>query len=104
MDEAQNTWALVAGIDEYDHPSLRRLTGAAADAVAAVHWLRSLGVPDGQILLHAAPSAATRPALDGLGLTYAPAREPDLWDSIDKLRGAQGGTRLFVFLSGHGLY
>jgi hypothetical protein len=104
MNEAGSTWALVAGIDEYDHPSLRRLTGAAADAVAAVGWLRSLGVPDGQILLHAAPSAATRPALDALGLPYGPAREPDLWDSIDKLRGVTGGTRLFVFLSGHGLY
>jgi len=39
-----------------------------------------------------------------LGLPYAPAREPDLWSSIEKLGDVKTGTRLFVFLSGHGLY
>jgi hypothetical protein len=104
MNEAKTTWALVVGIDEYDLPGLRRLTGAAADAAAAARWLRSLGVPDAQILLHAAPAAANVEALAELGLPYHAAREPDLWRSIAALRKVTGGTRLFVFLSGHGLY
>ncbi len=104
MNEAKTTWALVVGIDEYDSPKLGRLKGAVADAVAAVAWLRSLGVPDQQILLHAAPSEASKPPLDALGLAYGTAREPEIWDSIAKLLDVTGGTRLFVFFSGHGLY
>ncbi len=104
MNEAKTTWALVVGIDLYDSPELPRLAGAAADAVAAVLWLRRLGVPDGQIFLHAAPSAATLPALTALELPWAAAKEPDIWSSIARLRKVTGGTRLFVFLSGHGLY
>jgi len=104
MNEATTTWALVVGIYEYDLPALRRLTGAAADAAAAVGWLRSLGVPDAQILLHAAPSLANAKLLADLALPYKPARQPDIWSSVSVLRKVTGGTRLFVFLSGHGLY
>ncbi|HSC21218.1 MAG TPA: hypothetical protein VLC07_05780, partial [Solirubrobacterales bacterium] len=92
MNEAATTWALVVGIDEYDLPALRRLTGAAADAAAAVRWLRSLGVPDPQILLHAAPSEANGRLLADLGLPYKPARQPDIWSSVSLLRRVTGGT------------
>lgn len=104
MKEALTTWALVAGIDVYDEPAVPHLSGAVADAVAAVQWLRRLGVPDGQILLHASPSATSRPSLEALGLAWQPATEPELWKSVARLRKVTGGTRLFVFLSGHGLY
>jgi hypothetical protein len=103
-DEANTTWALVVGIDCYDDPSLKSLDGAVADAVDAVGWLRALRVPDEQILLHAAPSQTSKRALDDLGLAYGPAREPDIWGSVHRLTQVTGGTRLFVFLSGHGLY
>jgi hypothetical protein len=104
MKEALTTWALVAGIDVYDEPAVPHLAGAVADAVAAVQWLRRLGVPDGQILLHASPSETSRLPLDALGLAWQPATEPELWKSVARLRKVTGGTRLFVFLSGHGLY
>ena len=104
MNEAKTTWALVVGIDQYDDPSLRPLKGAVADAVAAAGWLRKLGVADERIFLHASPSGASRPALDGLGLPYKPADEASIWGSVAKLRKVKDGTRLFVFLSGHGLY
>jgi hypothetical protein len=103
MNEAQTTWALVVGIDKYDAPAVRELHGAVADAIVAVGWLRRLGVPDDQIRLHAAASATSGAALRQLGLTPKPARNPDIWSSVSELR-KQAGTRLFVFLFGHGLY
>lgn len=104
-DDAPTTWALVIGIDRYDKPEeMPSLTGAAADAVAAVQWLRRLGVPADQILLHAAPSDATKPALDALGVPYSPARSVQVFESIAKLDAVKTGTRLYVFLSGHGLF
>jgi hypothetical protein len=104
-DDAPTTWALVIGIDQYDNQGeMPPLTGAAADAVAAVQWLRQLGVPAEQILLHAAPSHATKPALDALGVPYGPARANKVFESIAKLDAVKTGTRLYVFLSGHGLY
>jgi hypothetical protein len=101
VKDAATTWALVVGIDEYD--TVPHLTGAAADAVAAVDWLRRLGVPDPQILLHAAPCPATKPALDALGMLYGGCTEPEIWTSFEKLWD-NSGSRLFVFLSGHGFY
>ena len=104
-DDAPTTWALVIGIDQYDNPDeMPPLTGAAADAVAAVQWLRQLGVPAEQILLHAAPSEATKPALDAVGVPYRPARAGVVFESIARLDAVKTGTRLFIFLSGHGLY
>lgn len=108
MNEAGATWALVVGIDKYDYPRLRQLEGAVGDAIAAVRWLRALGVPAEQILLHASPTAASEQPLKDL-LTeigrpsYLAATEPAIWASINQLRDTSG-SRLFVFLAGHGLY
>jgi len=103
MKDAAGTWALVVGIDAYEH--FRPLHGAAADAVRAVRWLRALGVPDGQILLNAAPSAATKPEVDDLGLPVRGTTLAAVTESFDALLANEaGGARLFVFLSGHGLY
>lgn len=104
MNEAAATWALVVGIDEYDKPELRRLQGAVADAVAAVGWLRRLGVPAQQILLHLAPKEADHHRLAGLGVPFEAARKADLVRSVNRLRRVRGGARLFIFLCGHGLY
>lgn len=101
MREAATTWALVVGIDAYD--AFPPLQGAARDAAATVRWLRRLGVPDEQVLLHAAPCDAARPDLDALGRTWLGCTEPEIWGSFDRLWQEQG-SRLFVFLSGHGFY
>lgn len=92
---------MVVGIDTYDH--VKELTGAARDAAAVVHWLRRLGVPDQQILLHAAPGQAAKAEIDELGLTCAGCTEPEIWPSFETLMDNQG-ARLFVFLSGHGFF
>ena len=60
MNEARTTWALVVGIDVYADPAIPVLQGAVADALAACRWLRRLGVPDEQVLLHASPSDGVR--------------------------------------------
>lgn len=105
MNEAATTWALVVGLDVYDAPDKSpSLTGAVRDAIEAVKWLRSLGVPDAQILLHASPCAAVQAELDGLGLSYQSGRLLDVNLSMQQLAGVPDGTRLFVFLMGHGLY
>jgi hypothetical protein len=109
MHEAPTTWALAVGINQYDDPNTcKPLAGAVADAVSAVAWLRRLGVPSKQIFLHASPSTpASLAALAGIDVPWKPAYEADIWRSVVALRqaGENGlGTRLFVFLSGHGLY
>lgn len=101
MRGADRTWALVVGIDAYDH--VKTLTGAARDAVDVVAWLRRLGVPDDQVLLHAAPAPATQKAVAGLGITVNGCREPDLWQSFARLSEVSG-SKLLVFLMGHGLF
>lgn len=114
MNEAKHTWALVVGIDRYDLADLPPLDGAVADAVEAVKWLRRLGVEDRRILVHASPSSRSRRKLEALGLKrpdafrrrkpYLPATEEAIWSSVNALSGVPDGKRLFVFLSGHGLY
>lgn len=104
MNEASTTWALVVGIDQYDDPAIRPLRGPVADAVAAVKWLRKLGVGDERIFLHASPSKDSQLVLDSLQLAYKPADETSIWGSVTSLRKVKDGTRLFIFLSGHGLY
>ncbi|HZF12051.1 MAG TPA: hypothetical protein VFE33_24965 [Thermoanaerobaculia bacterium] len=104
MNGAPTTWALVVGIDVYDSPDVPPLEGAVADALTAYRWLRRLGVPDGQILLHASPSPAIRAQLEAVRPGCRPARSPDIDDSIVRLEDVVGGTRLFVFLCGHGLF
>src|SRR4051812_32529808 len=104
MTDAETTWALVVGIDKYRGETIRELKGASRDAQASVRWLRELGVPDEQILLHAcAVSDDNKAELTKLGHSVLEASEPAIWDSIAKLWG-QKGTCLFVFLSGHGLF
>jgi Caspase domain len=101
VKDAASTWAVVIGIDTYDN--FRHLKGAAADSVATVTWLRRLGVPDAQIMVHAAPSAASRESVEGLGLPIGGCAAPEIWTSFERLRKNRG-ERLFVFLAGHGLY
>ena len=73
-----------------------------------MRWLLALGVPAEQILLHASPTEASEQPLKDL-LTemqrpsYLAATEPAIWASVDQLRNGSG-SRLFVFLAGHGLY
>ncbi len=103
MKDAARTWALVVGIDVYDDPKIQQLAGAARDAVATVRWLRDLGVPDAQILLHARPCADARPEVDALGIPYRGCSEPEIWRSFAALRELSE-ERLFVVLAGHGLF
>ena len=99
--EGETTWALVVGIDKYDDDEIPVLTGAVADAVAATRWLQRLGVPQSQILLHAAPSEKSAGRLAAVQC-WKPCRAGDIWESLGMLRGKKG-SRLFVFLFGHGL-
>jgi hypothetical protein len=99
---ADSTWAVVVGIDVYNHVK-PALAGAVHDAVAVVGWLRQLGVEDDRILLHASPSPTSKPDLDRLSLEYRGCTENEIWESFSTL-GAQQGSRMFVFLHGHGFY
>lgn len=102
MIGAETTWALVIGIDNYDS-ILPPLTGATRDAAMSVKWLRALGVPDNQILLHAAPSGVGKEEINALGLPFRGCSDPEIWKSFEKLM-TSSGSRLFVFLAGHGLW
>lgn len=101
----EESWALVVGIDAYDDPRIKDLSGAVVDACESVNWLRKAGVPDDHILLHAQPTEASRPLLEslGAGLPWHDATARGISDSIARLR-RMSGSNLFVFLSGHGIY
>lgn len=101
--DAESTWALIIGIDTYDSNAIRDLAGASLDAVAVVEWLRKIGVADDHIILHAAPKPASHPAVTALGLPVQGCTEPDIWGSFKALDKTQG-SKLFVFMMGHGLY
>jgi len=102
VNDAATTWALVVGIDSYADPNVKDLEGAVADAVAFVDWLRRLGVPETQILLHASPTKRSRRLLKGRSAVEASA--PAIDASIVRLESIGGGSRLLVYLAGHGLY
>ncbi|MCX4986516.1 caspase family protein [Streptomyces sp. NBC_00572] len=101
----EDSWALVVGIDAYDHPDINDLGGAVQDACQSVEWLRKAGVPDQRILLHAQPTETSRPLLTSLDpvVPWENATEADITKSLEKLREVHG-SHLFVFLSGHGIY
>lgn len=101
MKDADTTWALVVGIDVYDN--VKGLKGPVRDAISVVEWLRNLGITDEHILLHAAPCPETQQPLTNLGLAYQGCTEPEIWISLSKLLN-NNGSRLLVFLLGHGYY
>ena len=105
MADPTKSWALVVGIDQYSDAIVPPLDGAAADALAAVEWLRGIGLPDDQILLHTVASAATAPAITALNLPLAKADAT--FDGIDAslvTLSLNSGDRLYVFLAGHAVY
>src|SRR5512144_3114631 len=105
MPDPTKSWALVVGIDQYNDAIVPPLDGAVADAVAAVQWLRGIGVPDAQILLHAVPRGPSVAAVAALNLPKA--SNDASFDAIDASLATLGdntGERLFVFLAGHAVY
>ena len=101
MKDADTTWALVVGIDVYDH--VKQLKGPVRDAIAVVGWLRQLGVTDDRILLHASPCPESRDLLKDLGIAHRGCTQSEIWQSLSTLLN-NSGSRLFVFLLGHGYY
>ena len=106
MTNPNDTWALVVGIDEYDHPDqLRPLTGAVADAAAAVAWLRGLGVPGEQIRLHVSPSPQSLPAVEALDVAVTgDATFAAITRTLGEFHRHPGGDRLVVLLAGHAVF
>jgi hypothetical protein len=96
-----NASALVIGIDKYDLGEIPVLSGCVLDAFNATNWLLKLGVPAERIYLHVAKST-TSPANDP-GVTVRAADLDSIIRSINALAAGQG-DKLFVFMSGHGLY
>jgi hypothetical protein len=103
MSEGATSAALVVGIDRYDigPTGLRPLSGAVADAAAAVAWLQALDVPNERIFLHASPVDA--PAAVATGVAVRAAREQDVWGSAYRI-SRLSGSRLFIFLFGHAVF
>ena len=103
MNEATTTWALVVGFDRYTDPSLR-LDGPAFLAVEFVRWLRDLTVPADHILFHACEDSDGLGELPDTGVVRNAATFGAVDDSLAALlqKDAEVGTRLFVYLAGHG--
>jgi hypothetical protein len=92
-----NASALVVGIDKYT--DVPQLSGAVTNAVEVVNWLATIGVPAARTRLHVDPTPA---GLDPALILAAPTRQA-IKDSLFNIAN-ESGDRLFVFLTGHGLY
>lgn len=93
--------AIVVGINEY-HDPVPRLTGSVADAEQVAHWLVSIGVPPGRIVLHIGGSREAPPT--GV-IVIEDASRDAIWRTFYDLQNRQAtGEILFVFMAGHGYY
>jgi hypothetical protein len=69
-----------------------------------VRWLRAIGADDSCVFLHVSPTPSSKVAVDQLAFPFVrDAKYDSIWGSINEL-SARSGTKLFVILSGHGLY
>jgi hypothetical protein len=99
---ADSTWAIVVGIDAYAG-GFRTLEGASLDAVYFYKWLNKLNVPDNNIRFHAEAIPGNQVAVDNLKLPVRACTLEGIAQSLLWLQEHQG-SRLFVFLAGHGLH
>lgn len=97
----RDAFALVVGIDQYELDGIPTLPHCVDDALAALTWLRTIGVPDDRVLLHLSPSEGR--TIDTSGLVVRGCGHRDIIRSINLLAAASA-DQLFVFMSGHGLF
>jgi Caspase domain len=104
MVDADKTWALIVGVDVYQGADIVPLSSPVSDAVAFIKLLQRLGIPDTQIMLHAAPGPKGTQALSTVPtITPKDATKAKIEESANALN-AVTGKRLVIYLSGHGLY
>lgn len=96
------TFAVVVAIERYGIPGAD-LDGPVRDACRFVRWLRSRGVPAGNIHLFASPLEANAAELAGLDVPWQPARREPIHECFTKALPGTAGDLLFLFWGGHGL-
>lgn len=99
---AETTWALVVGIDTYKG-GFRTLQGASLDAIHFYEWLKKLSVLDSNIRFHAEAAPDNQAAVAALTLPVHACTLEDIAQSLLWLQDGRG-SKLFVFLAGHGLH
>lgn len=103
MEDADRTWALIVGVDDYPSP-IPKLTGAVEDAVAFTQLMLSYGVPAHNILLHVSPRPDSQQSLNALtGIPHRPATQNEIQNAAFHI-GGLSGRRLVVYLAGHGVF
>ncbi|MFF0200027.1 caspase family protein [Streptomyces sp. NPDC005017] len=90
--------ALIVGVERYDAGPDWDLPGPARDAVRFHRLLRAAGVPEHQLRLHLAPSAAYVPDVG-----YAPADHATLRRVLVRELSLAQGDILWVWWGGHGV-
>ena len=98
-------WAIVVGINLYNHPGLRALQGPARDAELFAQWVKhSAYVPDDQVeLVQSSPILPTSLADAGPGFDRVTEAFKKLAVRADQKDFHHLGRRLYLFLSGHGI-
>jgi hypothetical protein len=94
-----NTWAVVAGIENYAAGRKWELKGPANDACRFVRWLRGRGVPAGQILLFLSPLSAVA---DEPCVSPQAATRQAITDAFETVIHRASGDLLYIFWGGHG--
>jgi hypothetical protein len=103
--EAEQTFAVVVGVETYAAGKQWDLDGPASDAVRFVAWLRERKIPVENIYLFLSPLDVNRSLLQQIEIEPSPA-ELHLISNVltEKLADAAGrGNLLFLFWGGHGV-
>lgn len=99
---ADNTFALIVGIEEYAAGNSWDLKGPAKDACRFANWLHSKGVPKENMAVFI--SSADNSSLDlPDGLTPKPATIDNIHNSITKDLQARDEGLFYLFWGGHGI-
>ncbi len=102
-NEAEKTWAIVVGIEQFEFGA--KLPDAATHACRVARWLKDRGVPKEQIKLFLSPLPKKQAVADGLGIAVKPATNREIYATIeDELANLppEDCDTLFIYWGGHG--
>ncbi|MDP9315586.1 MAG: HEAT repeat domain-containing protein, partial [Chloroflexota bacterium] len=97
------TYAVVVGVEKYDLGLNWHLNGPVNDALRFTTWLRSRGVPDGNISLFLSPLHENTSLVTNFGLAAQPATRDKIYNEITSTLRVREGSLLWIFWGGHGV-
>src|SRR5262245_4887720 len=103
MASPEKTRAIVVGMETYAVGSGWNLNGPASDAYKFVNWLRTRGVPDGQISLFISALPENQQLVNQIGIPGTNPTQAAITSAITDGLANGSGDLLIFFCGGHGV-